>query len=194
MFNLNTQTMTISSRRTYQYLLAIATVCACQVTFAAEDLIEQWYMQPKLNAGMQDTTQTNINHQTISIGQALDKRINLEISLLSDNPDNASETISKGILIDGRYYLKPHGQFYPYIAGGISSIRNLNSLDTSYQIPTTNFGLGFEHTLKGNGAKIQADIRYFMDDKQTNTLKDTSINDWTLRFGVSIPLTADIFK
>lgn len=179
------------SRRIDQYLLAIAIACFSTASFAAEDLIEQWYLQPRLGLNSAQT-QKNLNHQTISIGQALDKRINLEISLLSDNQEYGSD--SKGILIDGRYYLKPLGQFSPYIAGGISSTRNLNSLDTSYQDPTTNFGLGFEHTLKSNGTKIQADIRYFMDDRPANAFTDTSVNDWTLRFGVSIPLSADLFK
>jgi opacity protein-like surface antigen len=192
MFNFKTQTRIIDNRHICLCLLMVAAACASQVTFAADDLIEQWYLQPRLSLGAPDSTQSTINHQTISIGEALDKRINLEINLLSDNTDYGAD--NKGILIDGRYYLKSYGQFSPYIAGGISSIRNYNSLDTSFQVPTTNFGLGFEHTLKGNGAKIQADIRYFMDDKQANTLNDNNINDWTLRFGVSIPLTNDLFK
>lgn len=182
----------IKNKARHQLLLTVVIACACQSTIAADDLIEQWYLQPRLNLNVPGDPQKSINHQTISIGEALDKRINLEISLLSDNPEYGSD--NKGILIDGRYYLKPLGQFSPYIAGGISSIRNYKSLDTSYQDPTTNFGLGFEHTLKGNGAKIQADIRYFMDDKQTNTLNDNNFNDWTLRFGVSIPLTNQLFK
>jgi hypothetical protein len=173
-------------------LLLLVLSCHAATALAAEDLIEQWYMQPRLKLDSDSSSLQNINHQTISIGRALNQRIDLEINLLSDNPDLRHD--NQGILIEGRYNLKPHGKFSPYIAGGISSVRNYNNLDTSYQDPITNLGLGFEHTLKGNGAKIQADIRYFLDDKQADSLSNEPVNDWTLSFGVSIPLTADIFK
>jgi len=183
----------IGSNKIIARTLFAASICACSaVSFAAEDLIEQWYMQPRLNLGSQANNFHNLNHQTISIGRALNKRIDLEINLLSDGLDDRSD--NQSILIDGRYYLKPMGQFSPYIAGGISSTRNYNSLDTSYQDPSTNLGLGFEHTLKGYGAKIQADIRYFVDDRQASTFENNKLNDWALSFGVSIPLTVDIFK
>ncbi len=173
-------------------LLAL-TICAqAPVTMAAEDLIEQWYMQPRLNLNTEASNFPHLNHQTISIGRALNKRIDLEINLLSDNLDD--KTDNQSILIDGRYYLKPLGQFSPYIAGGISSNRTYSNVDTLYQDPSANLGLGFVHTLKGNGAKIQADIRYFVDDRQANTLDNNKLNDWALSFGVSIPLTVDIFK
>jgi hypothetical protein len=173
-------------------LLLLVLSCHAATALASEDLIEQWYMQPRLQLGGDSSSLQNINHQTISIGRALNQRIDLEINLLSDKPDFRQD--NQGILIEGRYNLKPRGNFAPYIAGGISSVRNYNNLNTSYQDPITNLGLGFEHTLKGNGAKIQADIRYFLDDKQTDNLSNETVNDWTLSFGLSIPLTADIFK
>ncbi len=178
----------------YAVLIVLAAALCCPLTpaLAADELIEQWYMQPRLNLGNSDNALKNINHQTISIGRALDKRIDLDINLLSDSPDFRQE--NQGILIDGRYYLKKDGKFTPYIAGGISSVRNYSNLDTSYQAPTTNLGLGFEHTIKASGAKIQADIRYFLDDKQTDNLSNEAVNDWALSFGLSIPLTSDIFK
>ena len=173
-------------------LLLLVLSCHAGSALATDDLIEQWYMQPRLQLGGDSSSLQNINHQTISIGRALNQRIDLEINLLSDKPDFRQD--NQGILIEGRYNLKPSGNFAPYIAGGISSVRNVNNLDTSYQDPITNLGLGFEHTLKGNGAKIQADIRYFLDDKQTDNFSNETVNDWTLSFGLSIPLTADIFK
>ena len=159
--------------------------------YAADDLIEQWYMQPRLNLDNQEDSFQHINHQTISIGRTLHKRIDLEINLLSDSLDDSN---SQSILIDGRYYLNPVGKFSPYIAGGIASTKNYRGLDNSYQDPSTNVGLGFEHTLKGNGTKIQADIRYFVDDRQKNTLDNNNLNDWALSLGVSIPLSSDTFK
>ncbi len=180
------------SKHGIMHILLLALLCQSATSLAADDMIEQWYMQPRLNLDSGNNSLQNLNHQTLNIGRALNKRIDLEINLLSESPTYTSD--NQGILIDGRYYLKPQGQFAPYIAGGISSVRNFNNLDTSYQDPITNLGLGFEHTLKGNGAKIQADIRYFLDDKQSESLSNEAANDWALSFGLSIPLTADIFK
>lgn len=172
--------------------LALISWAFSPMVYAADDLIEQWYMQPRLNLDNKTDNFQHINHQTISIGRTLHKRIDLEINLLSDSLDDTNN--SQSILIDGRYYLDPVGKFSPYIAGGIASTRNYNSLDNSYQDPSTNVGLGFEHTLKGNGTKIQADIRYFMDDRQNKSLDNKNPNDWALSLGVSIPLSSDTFK
>ena len=158
---------------------------------AAEDLVEQWYMLPRLNLQTEHDSNFLLNYQSLKIGQALNKRINLEINLLSDKPEVRSD--NRGIVIDGRYYLNQSGQFTPYIAGGVSRLKN-SQINTHYDEPTTNIGLGFEHTLKGNGTKIQADIRYFLDDRQNNLLDQKDANDWTLSFGVSIPLSTDLFK
>jgi len=178
--------------RVTRTLLVLSMCAQATVSMAAEDLIEQWYMQPRLNLNTEASNFPHLNHQSISIGRALNKRIDLEINLLSDNLDY--KTDNQSILIDGRYYLEPLGRFSPYLAGGISSPINNNRIDFAYQDSSTNLGLGFEHTLKGIGAKIQADIRYFVDDRQTSTLDNNKTNDWALSFGVSIPLTVDIFK
>lgn len=158
---------------------------------AAEDLVEQWYMQPRLNLQSDDTSNLLFDHQSLNIGQALSSRINLEISLLSDKPERQS--FNRSIVIDGRYYLTQSGRFSPYIAGGIARQKN-NRLNSNYEDPTTNIGLGFEHTLRGNGTKFKADIRYFLDNPQRNELDRTESNDWTLSLGVSIPLSMDLFK
>jgi opacity protein-like surface antigen len=174
-------------------LIVLLSWAASPWVHAAEDLVGQWYMQPRLNLDNQSDNFQHINHQTISIGRTLHKRIDLEINLLSDGLDDTNN--SQSILIDGRYYLNPVGQFSPYIAGGIARTKNLNSIDSSYQDPITNIGLGFEHTLKGNGTKIQADIRYFVDDRQNNALDNNkNLDDWALSLGVSIPLSSDTFK
>lgn len=158
---------------------------------AAEDIVEQWYMQPRLNLHSAQNAQNLLNNHSIEIGHALNKRINLEINLLSDKP--AAHSDYQGIVLDGRYYLRQSGQFSPYIAGGISSLKNAR-LNTSYDEQTTNIGLGFEHTLKGNGAKILADFRYFMDDHQNAEFDQEADNDWTFSLGVSIPISMDLFK
>lgn len=183
MFNKEISTILIA------FLLSVSTVFSAN---AAENLVEQWYMQPRLNIQTEPDPNSLLRYQRLKIGQALHKRINLEISLLSDKPVVRSSD-NRGIVIDGRYYLNQTGQFTPYIAGGVSRLKN-SQLNTQYQEPTTNIGLGFEHTLKGNGTKIQADIRYFLDDRQSNVLDNKNANDWTLSFGVSIPITMDLFK
>ena len=183
---------TNNTRSAVPLLLALLVLCQSATVLAAEDLIEQWYMQPRLNLDSTHNTLNTLNHQSISIGRSLNQRIDLEINLLSDSPDFRHD--NQGILIDGRYYLRPQGKFAPYIAGGISSVRNFNSLDTSYQDPITNLGLGFEHTMRSSGAKIQADIRYYIDDNVADMFKNEADHDWTLSFGLSIPLTSDLFK
>lgn len=174
-------------------ILLMSVLLLSTSTWAGDALIEQWYLQPRLHANQDNGSFGKLNAQTLSIGKTLDQRIDLEINLLSDNPDYRQE--NQGILIDGRYYLKPRGNFNPYIAGGVSSVRNYNQLDTSYQDPVTNLGLGFEHTMKRSGARIQADLRYFIDDRQAENLSNNEpVHDWTLSFGLSIPLGSDLFK
>ena len=158
---------------------------------AADDLIDQWYMQPRLNIEAGRESHQLLNHQGISLGNALNTRINLEINLLSDPLDNRTD--SRGIVIDGRYYLQRTGQFTPYIAGGFGRLKN-NQLNMAYEEQTTNIGMGFEHTLKGNGTKILADVRYFIDERQNSQFDAEQDNDWAFSLGVSIPLEINLFK
>ena len=158
---------------------------------AAEDLVGQWYLQPSLHIQSENDPYRIINHKTLNIGKALNKRINLEISLLSDQQDIRND--NRNLLIDGRYYLKTNGGFTPYIAGGISGFNTDLPINTD-QTTMTNIGLGFEHTYKHNGTRIQADIRYFMDDNNARTLATDRIPDWTMSIGISIPLSTDLIK
>jgi len=157
----------------------------------ADDLAGQWYLQPGLNIQTENDPYRIINHKTLNIGKSLNRRINLEISLLSDQHNVRNET--QNLLIDGRYYLKTTGNFNPYIAGGISGL-NYQSPDNTDQPQLTNIGLGFEHTSKHNGTRIHADVRYFMDETRTNTLGSDRIPDWTMSIGISIPLSMDLTK
>jgi len=159
--------------------------------YASEDLIEQWYMQPRLNLKSAQNTQMLLTNKNIFIGQALDNRINLEINLLSDKSEIQSE--HHGIVLDGRYYMNQSEKFSSYVAGGISHLKNSRNPSIQNE-QSTNVGLGFEHTLNGNGTKILADFRYFIDDNQKSELDQNIENDWTLSLGVSIPLSMDLFK
>ena len=148
-------------------------------------------MTPTLKGGPENVPLQLTTHKQIKMGHILDKRINIEINLLSDNSETRSD--HRGILIDGRYYIKQSGYLDPYIVGGFAKLRGSN-LDKSYDEPSTNIGLGLEHILKGNGTRIQADFRYFMDDNHLTPLHKANSNDWTMSLGVSIPLSGDLFK
>lgn len=158
---------------------------------ASEDLTDEWYMPPRLNIQSAQNTQLLLNNKSIMLGHALNKRINLEINLLSEDPSIRSNNY--GVALDGKYYLQKYGQFSPYIAGGISRLKN-DQLNSNYEEQITNIGLGFKHTLKGNGARILADVRYFIDDNQNNNFNPEATNDWALSLGVSIPLSIGLFK
>lgn len=172
-------------------ILVLLVYSPLQNASAADDLVNRWYMQPTLKLSAEDDPFRLLNHKRIRIGQTLSKKIDLEITLLSDNNETGNN--NRGILVDGRYYIKQSGSLDPYIAGGFAKLKG-NNLDRSYDEPSTNIGLGLVHTLKGNGARIQADIRYFMDDNQFTPLRKAYSNDWTMSLGITIPLSSGLFK
>jgi len=181
----------ITSQAFCKFGLKTLMIALMSLPVCADDLVGQWYLQPGLNIQSENDPYRVINHKTLNIGKTLNKRINLEISLLSDQHDTHND--NQSLLIDGRYYLKTKGSFTPYIAGGISGL-NYNLPDNTEQTPLTNIGLGFEHTSKQNGTRIHADVRYFMDESNTNKLTTDRIPDWTMSIGISIPLSMGLTK
>jgi len=129
--------------------------------------------------------------QTIHIGKSLSDRINLEINLFTDSTETAPD--NHGVFLDGRYNLTTSKTFTPFITGGFANLKN-KYLDPEQPDTTANIGFGFEHTSKGNGARVKADIRYFTDDLQFSGQANTVEDDWALSIGVSIPFSLDTLK
>ena len=162
-------------------------LCAISVQASAEDLVELWYLQPNLKSAPQEQ-RSSINFTGVPLGKGLSDRLNLELNMfnmLSDS-EEVPRARKKGLLLDGRYYLDSLGDFTPFVAGGVSMLKPQRF--GPYEDPMTNIGVGFVHKIGRSGSRIQADLRYFMDEDFSLNTNTDHTNDWTLSLGVTIPL------
>ena len=154
---------------------------------SAQDLVELWYLQPNLKSTPNEQN-NNIRFTGLPLGKGLSDRLNLELNMfnmLSDS-DEIPAARKKGLLLDGRYYLDSYGDFTPFVAGGVSMLKPQRI--GPYEDPMTNIGVGFVQKVGRSGSRIQADLRYFMDEDFSLNTNPEHTNDWTLSLGVTIPL------
>lgn len=162
-------------------------LCALPLQASAEDIVELWYLQPNLKSTPHEQN-NSINFTGFALNRGLSDRLELELNMfnmLSDS-DEIPTTRKKGMLLDGRYYLESRGDFTPFVAGGVSLLKPQRV--GQYEDPMPNIGVGFVHKLGRSGSRIQADLRYFMDEDFTLNTNPEHANDWTLSFGLTIPL------